>query len=162
MARIGVHSANVQGAAFRLSGERGQRMNTVAVQVPELLYRRLERLATLTKRPLENVLAQTLSTGLPLLPDDLPATAQAALVQLEALSDGELQQVVRERLSVADGEQFEQLRAQRRAGQLTVAEAQRLRDLTEYADLLMLRKAYAGVLLKWRGQPVPAPADLEA
>lgn len=87
---------------------------------------------------------------------------QAALVQLEPLSDGELQQIVRERLSAADVEQFEQLREQRRAGKLTAGEAQRLQELTEYTDLLMLRKAYAGALLKWRDQPVPAPSSLEA
>jgi hypothetical protein len=33
-------------------------INTVAVQVPETLYRRLERLATLTNRPLENLLSR--------------------------------------------------------------------------------------------------------
>jgi hypothetical protein len=30
------------------------------------------------------------------------------------------------------------------------------------ADLLVLRKAYAGVLLKWRGHKVPTLAELEA
>ncbi|HMQ35393.1 MAG TPA: hypothetical protein PKD53_32080 [Chloroflexaceae bacterium] len=134
--------------------------NTVAVQVPELLYRRLERLATLTNRPVESLLEQTLSAGLPPLPDDLPATMQAALLQLEKLSDQELQQVVRERMGAGDVEQFDELRERRRAGVITFEEAQRLGELTEYADLLMLRKAYAAVLLKWRGQPVPAPSDL--
>jgi hypothetical protein len=134
--------------------------NTIAVQVPEPLYRRLERLASLTNRPVESLLAQTLSSGLPPLPDDLPATMREALLQLEALSDGELQQVVREQLGPVEAEQFAELRERHRAGLITIEETQHLSELTEYTDLLMLRKAYAGVLLKWRGQPVPAPADL--
>lgn len=46
------------------------------------------------------------------------------------------------------------------AGKITETEAWRLNELTEHAGLLMLRKAHAAALLKWRGQPVPAPAEL--
>jgi hypothetical protein len=126
-----------------------------------MLYRRLERLATLTNRPLESLLEQALNAGLPQLPDDLPPAMREALLQLEALSDDDLQRVVRERMNAADVEQFDELRERRRAGVIAAVEGQRLQELAEHADLLMLRKAYAAVLLKWRGQPVPAPAALE-
>ncbi len=43
--------------------------DTVAVLVPAPLYQRLARLAALTKRPLESLVAQTLSAGLPPLPE---------------------------------------------------------------------------------------------
>jgi hypothetical protein len=85
-----------------------------------------------------------------------------ALLQLEALSDSDLQRVVLERMSAADVEQFDELRERRRAGVISAAEERRLQELAEYADLLMLRKAYAAVLLKWHGQPVQLSSDLDA
>lgn len=46
--------------------------------------------ASLTNRPVERLLAQTLNSGLPPLPAP-PVTMGEALLELEALSDGELQ-----------------------------------------------------------------------
>jgi hypothetical protein len=104
----------------------------------------------------------TTSSGLLPLPDDLPAAMRDALRALEKLSDSELQRVIHERMAAATVEEFDELREQRRAGQITGAEARRLNELTEHADLLMLRKAHAAALLKRRGQPVPTPAELGA
>lgn len=104
----------------------------------------------------------TTSSGPLPLPDDLPTAMREALHTLEKLSDSELQRVVRERMAAAVVEEFDELRERRRAGQITGAEARRLNELTEHADLLMLRKAQAAALLKRRGQPVPTPAELGA
>ncbi|HMQ30903.1 MAG TPA: hypothetical protein PKD53_09250 [Chloroflexaceae bacterium] len=104
----------------------------------------------------------TTSSGLLPLPDDLPTAMREALHALAKLSDSELQRVVRERMAAAAVEEFDELRERRRAGQITGAEARRLNELTEHADLLMLRKAQAAALLKQRGQPVPTPAELGA
>lgn len=62
---------------------------TVTIQVPQPLYARLERLARLTRRPVESLIAQPLSTSLPLLPDDLSAEQRGALLALESLPDDE-------------------------------------------------------------------------
>lgn len=134
----------------------------VAVQVPASLYQRLERLSILTKQPLEALLAQTLSAGLPPLPDDLPNTMRDALQALEQLDATALEQVVRDQMPDTEAEQFAELRERRRAGVITVPEQQTLDALSHDADLRMLRKAYAAVLLKLRGQPVPKLADLES
>lgn len=136
--------------------------DTIAVPVPAPLYARLARLAALTNRPLESLVAQTLSAGLPPLPDDLPATTRDALQALEQLDAPALEQVVRERMAEPEAEQFAELRERRRAGVITEPEQQRFTALVHAADLRTLRKAYAAVLLKLRGQPVPTLADLEA
>ncbi|NCC30882.1 MAG: hypothetical protein EOM24_02535 [Chloroflexia bacterium] len=136
--------------------------NTVSIQVPEEIYQRLERLASLTKRPLETLVAQTLSAGLPPLPDDLPPTMRDALQALEQVEARVLEQVVRERMPEPEVQQFEALRERQRAGSLTPLESQALATLKHDADLRTLRKAYAAVLLKLRGQPVPSLTDLEA
>jgi hypothetical protein len=45
-------------------------------------------------------------------------------------------------------------------GELSAAERQELTRLLEAADQLMLRKAYAWSLLRWRGQRVPSLEEL--
>ena len=136
--------------------------DTVAIQVPQSLYRRLERLARLTQRPLESLIVQALSANLPPLPDDLPAAQRDALVALEGLSDGELWQVTRSAMPQRDQERFAALRDRRRAGTLPPAEQGALDELAQAADQLTLRKAYAAVLLAWRGHRLPTPDELAA
>jgi hypothetical protein len=135
---------------------------TMTIQVPESLYRRLERLAALSGRPLDSLIAQTLSASIPPLPDDLPAPMRDALTSLEGLSDDDLWQIVRSGMREAEYEQFIELRAKRRAGTIAPDEQVTLDHLTQEANLLTLRKAYAAVLLKWRGHRLPNLADLEA
>src|SRR5215475_10516071 len=92
---------------------------TIPIQVPEALYRRLERLAALTHRPVESLVVQTLSSSIPPLPDDLPSPTRDALTALEGLSDDELWQVVRSTFPEAQYEQFVELRERRRATTMT-------------------------------------------
>jgi hypothetical protein len=84
------------------------------------------------------------------------------LIALELLSDAELWQIVRSTLPEAQTEQFDELRERRRAGTITANQQATLDRLTQEADLLALRKAYAAVLLKWRGHRLPTLAQLEA
>lgn len=134
----------------------------VTVQVPQPLYERLERLARLTHRPVESLIAQTLSTSLPLLPDDLPAEQREALAALEILTDEQLWQIEGATFPEEQYAQFAELREKSRSGDLTASEQGILDQLTAAADLLTLRKAYAAVLLKWRGHRLPSLAALES
>jgi hypothetical protein len=133
---------------------------TLTIEVPEPLYRRLERLAALSGRPLESLITQTLSASIPPLPDDLPSPTRDALISLETLSDDELWQIVRSDIPEAQYEQFTELRAKRRAGTLGPDEQAALERLSEEADLRTLCKAYAAVLLKWRGHHLPTLTEL--
>jgi hypothetical protein len=137
-------------------------METIAIQVPRTLYHRLERLAALSGRPLESLVVQTLSSTIPPLPDDLPPYMRDQLIALEALSDGELWQVMRSMFPADQYEQFAELREKRRAGIITEAEQTLLDHLSQAADLITLRQAYAAVLLKWRGHKLPLLAALES
>lgn len=133
---------------------------TMTIQVPEILYRRLERLAALTHRPLESLVVQTLSSNIPPLPDDLPPPTRDALTALEGLSDDALWQVVRGTFPDDQHEQLVELREKHRAGTIAPDEQTTLDRLVQEADLLTLRKAYAAVLLKWHGHRLPTLADL--
>lgn len=68
-------------------GEMPVTVHTVAVQMPQQLYSRLERLAELSRRSLESVVLQTLDSNIPPLPDDLPDEMRSDLSKLENLGD---------------------------------------------------------------------------
>lgn len=135
---------------------------TVAIHIPESLYQRLERLATLTNHSLEQVVVQTLAASVPPLPDDVPDSMREGLIALEALDDAALWQVAHAMIRPEQQEAFFQLREQRQAGTITDDGRATLAQLQQDADQLMLRKAYAYVLLKWRGHRLPTLEELEA
>jgi predicted transcriptional regulator len=58
---------------------------TVAVPVPAPLYQRLERLAHLTNRSLENIVEQALTASLPTIPENLPDAIRDDLLALETI-----------------------------------------------------------------------------
>jgi hypothetical protein len=130
----------------------------ITIHLPDGLYRRLERLASLTQQPLEGLIVKTLSSSLPPLPDDLAPAFRDALLALEALSDDELRQVADATMPEASYERLAALRDERCERPLTSDEQAELDRLSQDADTLVLRKAYAAVLLTWRGQRLSSPA----
>lgn len=135
---------------------------TVAIEVPQPLFRRLERLAALTGQPIERLIDSAVSASLPPLPEDLGPSARDELLRLEHLPNDELERVVWSRLPDDISREIVTLRDERAAGQLTPEAEERLVRLTESADLVTQRKAYAAALLRWRGARVPTLDELEA
>ena len=135
--------------------------DTVAIEVPQPLYRRLERLAALAGQPIDLLIDRALSASLPPLPEDLPPAMHESLLALERLSDEELTGVVYSRMPEDDAALLAGLRGRRAAGALSAQEQSLLDRLMQAADLLTLRKAYAAVLLRWRGARVPTLAELD-
>ncbi|HLY29913.1 MAG TPA: hypothetical protein VKQ36_02685 [Ktedonobacterales bacterium] len=133
-------------------------METITITMPDALYHRLERVAELTHQPLEGVIMKTLSATLPLLPDDLPPATRDALQALESLDDEMLQEQARATLPTGQYKQLTALRDKRRDGTLSPKDEEKLEQLLQAADLLTLKKAYATVLLKWRGRRLSVPS----
>lgn len=134
--------------------------DSVTIHLPDGLYRRLERLANLTKQPLEGLIVKTLSANLPPLPDHLSPATRDALQALEGLSDDELWQRMQATFPEDQYEHLSQLRERQHEGSLTAAEREDLDHLMAAAGLLTLEKAYAAVLLKWRGHRLPSMSTL--
>lgn len=130
--------------------------DTITIHLPDPLYHRLERLATLTRQPLEGLIVTTLASNLPPLPDDLPPAIRDALLALEVLGDDELRHRTRATLPDEEYARLADLREGRRDGALSSEEQAELDRLLQAGDLLTLQKAYAAVLLKWRGRRLPA------
>lgn len=136
--------------------------HTLALQMPEPLYLRLQRLAALTHRPVESLVLQALEAQIPPLLEDMPTPIRSDLSALETLDDTTLQQVAQGVWSLEQHAQYTALLDKERADTLTPSEKATLEALYQEANSHMLRKAYANALLKWRGHPLPTLAELEA
>jgi hypothetical protein len=111
---------------------------------------------------MEELVRQALEAGVPPLPENLPAPMRDDLIALEGLSDEALWQAAQGRLGEAKAQRQSELLEKNSGGTITDDERQTLADLRNEADQLMLRKAYALVLLKWRGHRLPPLATSEA
>jgi hypothetical protein len=130
---------------------------TVTLHLPEALYRRLANTARATQRTLEDVLLHAVRVGSPPDWEDVPPEFQSDLAQMDRLSDDELWQIVRLQQSATEVAPYDELLSRNQAGPLTNTERMELQDLRSAADRLMLRKAHAAALLRWRGHAVPRP-----
>jgi hypothetical protein len=90
--------------------------------------------------------------------EDVPAEFQADLAALDRLDDDSLWQIARSKQSDDDMVRY-QLLLDKNADE-TISESERL-ELTQLrveSDRMMLRKAHAAALLRWRGHQLP-PAE---
>ncbi len=129
----------------------------VTVHLPEALYQRLANTARATQRSLEDVLLHAVRVGSPPTWDDVPPEYQGDLAQMDRLGDDDLWQIVRLQQTPAEVARYDELLARNQAGPLTDAERVELDGLRTAAERLMLRKAHAAALLRWRGHSVPRP-----
>lgn len=129
----------------------------ITLQIPEILYQRLVNTARATQRPLEEVILHALQVGSPPSWDDVPEEFQADLAALDKLDDNTLWQIAQSRKTAGDMKRYNILLEGNASGTLTEAERLELMALRHEADLFMLRKAQAPVLLRWRGYIVPTP-----
>ena len=100
-----------------------------------------------------------LQAALPTL-EGLPFDVAQHLVGLESLDDQALWLVMLETMPLDKQQRLHDLLSRNQADMLTDAEREQLAILPQQADLVMLRKARAAVLLRFRGKRVPTLAEL--
>ncbi len=130
---------------------------TVTLQLPETLYRRLANTARATKRSLEEVILHALRVGSPPAWDDAPPEFQTDLAAMDHLDDEALWKIVRSHKLPAEMERYDLLLKRNQSSALTETERLELIGLRTEADRFMLRKAHAAVLLRWRGHTALLP-----
>jgi hypothetical protein len=108
------------------------------------------------KRPVEDFFVMVLKSSLPAL-EGLPEETITELTALESCTDKQLWEAARSTLSHAQRRQLSRLLHNNQAGKLTERERQKLDELIAASGRLMLHRARAYVLLKWRGS-APATA----
>lgn len=131
---------------------------TITLRLPESLYIRLQQAADATHRSLDDVLLHAVQVGSPPRWDDAPAEFQADLAALDRLEDQALWRIVRSRKTETEMERYQELLDKNASGTLGAEERDELVKLRIEYDRLMLRKAHAAALLRWRGYQVP-PAE---
>ena len=127
-------------------------MTDLTLTIPDEIYKRAKHIAESTSQPIEQVILQhlqTLSTPLPILPDDV----QAELDALKYLSDDALWTIAREQMPDTVQSRAHDLMNRNSQGTITETERIELELLVERADRLMVRKAEAAALLRERGYP---------
>ena len=127
----------------------------LTLQLPEDIYQRLTENAKVGQQSVGDVAIQSLRMGLPPSLEQVPARFQADLQVLAQMDNEMLSRMMAIELSDEKAELYESLLAQNQQAELNEAKQERLDTLREEADLLMLRRAYAAALLKWRGQRIP-------
>ena len=134
----------------------------LTIHLPASALRRLRRMAEIARRPVDEIAAETLSAVLPPLLEDVPARFQADLARMEKMPSDALRRQTRTVLSEENVARYQALISTRAERPLNKAEQVEWEALQLEADSLMFRKAYAALLLKWRGEHIPAVADLGA
>ncbi len=128
---------------------------TVVLRLSDTLYQQLHRAAELAQVPMESIVEQSLSHSLPPLLEDIPAEYQPDVYPLLQMSPKQLLKEASRVFPAHRWRQYETLLAAKRERPLQPDEEAHLAALRREADVLVLRKAYALVLLKRRGLASP-------
>ncbi|MFB2836653.1 hypothetical protein [Floridanema evergladense] len=132
----------------------------VTVELPESVFLELARIAEISNQSLEAVAAQRIITNLPPSVDNAPPEMQAELLLLQTLPIDELLKIARSKVTLNQQQRHEELLEKNQIGAITSPERQELRELSLAADKLMLKKAYAWAVLRWRGYRMPTLEEL--
>ncbi|NUM76486.1 hypothetical protein DCC62_29045 [candidate division KSB1 bacterium] len=127
----------------------------VTVHFPKTVYQRLQQQAKVLKRPVDDIVVQTVQRGLPLWLDIIPPDFERDLAQLDKLSAAQLRKIAGHKLAGIKQRKLDELLQKNSDGTLTSKEAVRLDAIHLEANLLMLKKAKALALLKDKGHKPP-------
>lgn len=133
-------------------------LHEITLPLPESLYIRFKQIADATEQSVTAIVVRAVQIGSPPGWEDAPAEYQADLAALDRLDDRTLWVVARSQQSEAVSERYQELLDANADGELSTTGREELNQLRDAADRLMLRKAHATALLRWRGHAVP-PAD---
>jgi predicted transcriptional regulator len=132
----------------------------VTVELSDPVFQQLVRIAEATSQPLEVLAAQSITSNLPPCPDNAPPEMQAELLQMQTLSIDELLEIAQAQIESEQQARHTALLEKNQTDEISPEERQELSELRSSVDLLMLRKAYAWAVLRWRGHRIPSLNEL--
>lgn len=124
--------------------------HTVTLRLPAPLYERLRERAEESHRSLESELLEVVAAVVP-VPEELPSELGEAVEALNLLSDEELLQAARSRMSGDSAARLEELNRKRQSVGLDEDEARDLARLLQIYEKTMLVRSQAAKLLHQRG-----------
>lgn len=132
----------------------------VTVELSEPVFQQLVRIAEATSQPLEVLAAQSITSNLPPSPDNASLEMQAELLQMQTLSIDELLEIAQAQVEPEQQSCHTALLEKNQTDEISPEERQELSELRSSVDRLMLRKAYAWAVLRWRGHRIPSLNEL--
>jgi hypothetical protein len=127
----------------------------VIIELPESIFHRFVQMAEVTKQPLEDLIAQSVVSNMPPSAENAPIELRAELTEMQTLSVDELLAIAQAQADPTQHEHHVQLLKNNQIGELPPEEQKELTSLRQTADRLMLRKAYAWSILRWKGHRIP-------
>jgi hypothetical protein len=137
-------------------------MQKLTLELPEPLFQQLTRIANLTTQPLESLALQSITGNLPPSVENLPLEMQAELSKMQLLTINQLLEIAHSQVSDIHSDRHQYLLEKNQRSQLSEIEYQELQNLREAVDRMMLTKAHAWAILRWRGYPIPTLDELPA
>jgi hypothetical protein len=128
-------------------------MQSLTIDLPETVIALLKQCADHTQRTVQEVAREVISANVPLEPGISPMLAEE-LARMPQMSDAELWQAARMRVSSDDSDRLEELHYEKMNGGLSEEERDEQRRLLAVCDRVMLIRAQAAVLLKQRGHDI--------
>jgi predicted transcriptional regulator len=132
----------------------------VTIELPELILQRLTQLAEATHQSVEALISQSVLSNLPPSTEVAPPELRQEFLTMQMLSIDTLKPIAQAQVDPVQFERHTELLQKNEAGNLTPEEREELTTLRVAAEQLMLRKAYAWSLLRWRGQRIPSLEEL--
>jgi len=132
------------------------------INLPDPAFQRLSHLAELTNQPLSDLVIQSIAGNLPPVIETAPVEMQSELLTLQTLSVDALQQIGQSQIPSEQQERHMAVLERNQEGLLTAEEQRELQPLCLTVDRLMLKKAHACAILRWRGQPIRDLKQLSA
>lgn len=133
--------------------------HSITLTLPDDLFASLQRIAQGAQQTVEEVVLCALATRLP-IGDGLPPDIAENLVELELLDEATLRQVMFTNVPEPEAIAIHELLFAQQCAPLDESAQAELNRLMRKADLVMLRKARAALLLRLRGKPVPTLKEL--
>lgn len=130
---------------------------TLTITLPDSVYQRLTRMAELTYRTVDQVVASSVETTLVDTPD-LPVDLDAELAAMQLYGEDELWAATQPTLSPYEQHRLSQLNDSAQEHPLTQSEEVEQAALLYAYDRAVLRRAQALTLLQKRGHVISAPA----
>ncbi|MGB8702656.1 MAG: hypothetical protein WCD18_24850 [Thermosynechococcaceae cyanobacterium] len=134
----------------------------VTIELPEFIFHRFVQIAEATHQPLEDLIAQSVVSNLPPSAENAPLELRAELTEMQTLSVDELLAIAQTQANTIRHENHVQLLEKKQTEDLSAEDQRELNNLRQTADRLMLRKAYAWAILRWKGHRIPSLQELAA
>jgi hypothetical protein len=133
----------------------------ITIELPQSIFYRFAQMAEATQQPLEDLIAQSVVNNLPPSAENVPLEMRAELAEMQTLSVEELLAIAQTHANVNQYENHVQLLEKNQTEGLSAEDQRALTNLRQTADRLMLRKAYAWAILRWKGHRIPPLQELE-